>query len=215
HHPLHLTQSKISDAVDTGLRWAEKAYETDPRARFFFLMWNCLWKSGASIIHGHAQVTMTSDTHYAKVEQWRSAAAFYRHRVGSDYFDDLFGVHQALNLGFEWRGTRVFAYLTPIKEKEIILIAPFITDELRQAIYLALSALSGKMGVTSFNLAIYHPPFGPHDEAWRDFPTIVRIVDRGDPMNKTADMGAMELYASSVISSDPFAVAATLRQQFQ
>jgi hypothetical protein len=39
---------------------------------------------------------------------------------------------------------------------------------------------------------------------------MVRFLDRGDPMNKTADIGAMELYASSVISSDPFQVAAVL-----
>jgi hypothetical protein len=39
-------------------------------------------------------------------------------------------------------------------------------------------------------------------------------VDRGDPHNKTADIGAMELYAASVIASDPFRVAETLREAF-
>ena len=41
------------------------------------------------------------------------------------------------------------------------------------------------------------------------------MVDRGDPMNRTADFGAMELYASSVVSSDPFRVAAALRECVQ
>ena len=31
--------------------------EQDPAAKYFFFLWNCLWKSGASIIHGHAQAT--------------------------------------------------------------------------------------------------------------------------------------------------------------
>jgi hypothetical protein len=43
---------------------------------------------------------------------------------------------------------------------------------------------------------------------------VVRIVDRGDPNNKTADIGAMELYAASVIASDPFRVAEALREVF-
>ena len=36
------------------------------------------------------------------------------------------------------------------------------------------------------------------------------MVDRGDPANRTADFGAMELYAASVVSSDPFKVARTI-----
>ncbi len=43
---------------------------------------------------------------------------------------------------------------------------------------------------------------------------LFRLVDRGDPMNRTSDIGAMELYASSVISSDPFAVARVMRERF-
>jgi hypothetical protein len=40
---------------------------------------------------------------------------------------------------------------------------------------------------------------------------MVRIVDRGDPGSPTSDIGAMELYAASVVSADPFEVAARLR----
>jgi hypothetical protein len=36
-------------------------------------------------------------------------------------------------------------------------------------------------------------------------------VDRGDPANRTSDIGAMELYAASVVASDPFRVAEALR----
>jgi len=39
----------------------------------------------------------------------------------------------------------------------------------------------------------------------------VRILDRGNPMNRTVDMAAMELYASSVVSSDPFRVIEAVR----
>ena len=43
-------------------------------------------------------------------------------------------------------------------------------------------------------------------------PTIVRVVDRGDPLARTSDFGAMELYAASVVSSDPFKLAVTLQE---
>lgn len=39
---------------------------------------------------------------------------------------------------------------------------------------------------------------------------IARLVDRGHYMTKTADIGAMELYAASVIASDPFRIIEAL-----
>jgi hypothetical protein len=39
---------------------------------------------------------------------------------------------------------------------------------------------------------------------------MVRIVDRGDPLSRTVDFGGMELYAASVVSSDPLRLARTL-----
>src|SRR5687768_4451680 len=64
HNPLALSRDLIADAFDVGFRWAEKAVEYDPLACYYFFMWNCMWKSGASILHGHAQVTCTRDRHY-------------------------------------------------------------------------------------------------------------------------------------------------------
>jgi hypothetical protein len=58
---------------------------------------------------------------------------------------------------------------------------------------------------------VYLPPLAPDGEDWRRFPPIARIVDRGDASNKTSDMGAMELYAASVIATDPYQVADALR----
>ena len=99
HNPLHLTPEKVSDYVSVGLEWCRKALEADPEAKYPFLMWNCLWRAGGSIIHGHAQVTATRDAHYPKVERLRRAAAGYRSEHGADYFGDLYRVHDALGLG--------------------------------------------------------------------------------------------------------------------
>ena len=39
---------------------------------------------------------------------------------------------------------------------------------------------------------------------------VVRMVDRGDLASRTSDVGGMELFAESVVASDPFWVAEAL-----
>jgi galactose-1-phosphate uridylyltransferase len=222
HNPLIFSSEEVSDYIDTALEWAREAHKVDREARFFFLMWNCLWRSGASIIHGHAQMTLSRDMHYARVEHLRRSALHYREAHGANYFDDLYAAHEALGLTLENGHTRILAYLTPIKEKEVLLISEELDQDLKDSIYKVLKGFVERLGVQSFNLALYHKPFDPAqdepiaevEEDWSGFPVVVRIVDRGAPNNKTADIGAMELYAASVIASDPFRVAEALREAF-
>lgn len=211
HDPLAFTEERIADYIETGFAWARRVHETDEEAKYPFFLWNCLWRAGASIIHGHAQVIVGRGMHYAKVEGLRRAALGYRGATGRSYFDDLYAVHSSLGLALEVDGIRILAYLTPIKEKEVLLISDSLNEGLKRAIYRVLDCYVGGLGVSSFNVALCMPPLGPTQEDWRGFPVLVRILDRGDPMNRTVDMAAMELYASSVVSSDPFRVIEALR----
>ena len=214
HDPLEFTAEEVADYIDTAWTWAQEAHETDPEANYFFFMWNCLWKAAASILHGHAQMTLTRDMHYPRVERLRRAALAYRQRYGANYFDDLYRVHEALGLAFE-NNVRVIATLTPVKEKETLLLCDGLNAQLKEGIYRALRCFTEGLGVTSFNLAIYLPPIAPvQGEDWEGFPILVRLVDRGDPINRTCDIGAMELYAASVIGTDPFFVADLMREYF-
>jgi hypothetical protein len=177
-------------------------------------MWNCLWRAGGSIIHGHAQVTATRSSHYPKVERLRRNALAYKREHGSDYFEDLTRIHDSLGLGIPQEGVRAFASLSPIKEKELVVIGEDPGDaSLGRAVGALLRGYVEDLGVRAFNVAFYMPPLGPTQEDWSDFPTVVYIVDRGDPSNRTSDMGAMELYAASVVASDPFRVAEALRER--
>ena len=214
HNPLHLTPEKVSGYVSVGLEWGLKALQADPEACYPFLMWNCLWRAGGSIIHGHAQVTATRGSHYPKVERLRRNASAYKLEHGSDYFEDLHGIHASLGLDVPLEGTRAFASLSPIKEKELVVIGSEPGDEpLGHAVGALLQGYVEALGVRAFNVAFYMPPLAPTQEDWTDFPTVVYIVDRGDPSNRTSDMGAMELYAASVVASDPFRVAEALRER--
>ena len=214
HSPLVFSEERVSDYIDTAVRWAQAAHETDERAIYPLFVWNCLWKGGASIIHGHAQIVLGRDMHYAKVEGLRRAAECYADTYDSDYFEDLYEVHEAVGLGFEHQKTRVLVHLTPIKEKEVLLISPDLDQGCKASIYKVLRSFVHDMDVRSFNLAIFMRPMGERREEWSKFPVIVRVVDRGDPSNRTSDFGAMDLYGSSTIVSDPFQVVASLRHSF-
>jgi hypothetical protein len=213
HDPLApMDPDVIRDRLLTSRRWALAANEEDPSAKYYFLIWNCLWRAGGSIVHGHTQMTVTRGMHYPRVEMLRRRALEYDAQYGRDYFDDLWLIHDALGLGHERHGARVFASLAPIKESEVIILGRPGEDEtsLATAIAGVISAYR-KQGVVAYNLALLLPPLNADGNDWRRFPAHARLVDRGDPANKTSDIGGMELYAASVVAADPFRLAEVLR----
>jgi len=216
HDPLRFrtdafTVDEVAATLATARTWAEKAHTADPEARFFLLMWNCLWKAAASIIHGHAQMVVGRAFHYARVERLRQDARRHRADHGADYFADLVATHESLGLAERCGNVAMLAHLTPIKERELVLVAPSYEDpDLPLAVWRGLKTFAA-LGVESYNLAVHTPPLGEPDPDWDGFPTVVYLVDRGDPGSRTTDVGGMELYASSVVAADPFGVAEVLR----
>jgi len=196
HNPLKIKKEWIEDYLRTGERWFEEVSRGEEKELQKFFLWNCLWRSGASIVHGHMQLTASKER-YGKLEVLEKAAADYRIKFKNDYIEDLYRVHKSLGLVKENEGERILFYLTPVKEKEIFVISETRkSDEMAGTIYKILRSYLD-MGVQSFNLAI----FQLHDHH------IVRLVDRGSLTDKNSDIGAMELFAASVISSDPFKLA--------
>ena len=106
------------------------------------------------------------------------------------------------------------AHLTPVKEKETVLIADELGGPLKDRLYYVLACFRDQLGVSSFNVVLLMPPIAPAGEDWDGFPTIARVVDRGAAGSRASDIGSVELYASTVVSSDPFEVARTARAAF-
>jgi galactose-1-phosphate uridylyltransferase len=215
HHPLHFTREQVADYVDTAQRWAQKAHKLEPAACYPFFLWNCLWKAGASILHGHAQMVLGQGMHYAKVEAWRRAARRYRASYGTNYFDDLLAVHRALDLAVEHGRAAILPSLTPLKEKETLIVSQRLDNDLKSAIALVLSTMIEGLGVQSFNVALYQPPLADTPENWAGFPHVARIVDRGSLQSKTADVAAMELFGQSIVTTDPFRLVEALRDSVE
>ncbi len=216
YNPLDFDREQVVDYFMTARTWAEAALANDPRARYFLLAWNCLWKAGASIIHGHLQMSLTHDKHYGKIERLRRDAVGYRSHHNRSYFTDLVNLHRSLNLTADPADrVKAIVSLTPLKEREIWLLTDDFSPELAEAVYATL-AFYQSVGVTAFNLAVLMPPLSPPlpnapKEDWSDFPVIVRLVDRGDPLNRSSDVAAFEFFAASVITGDPFRTAADLK----
>ena len=212
HDPLAFDAELVADVLATGRTWAERARADDPDARNYVLIWNCLWRAGGSIVHGHAQVLLGAGPHYARLERWRRDSASYADIHRASLLDDMVGVHRDLGLAADaGHGVWTLAHLTPIKEREVIVAAPPGSDErdpaFAGAVGRALIALRDRLGVRSFNLALWRSPL---DGRWQDFGPIVRIVDRGDLAARPSDIGAMELYGTPIVGSDPYELVEAL-----
>lgn len=210
--PLAFTEESVVAQVRLASEWLATAHAHDPRAAYPYLMWNCLWRSGGSIVHGHSQVSLARGRHYAKIERLRSDTAAYRSQHDANLFDDLWAVHQSLGLAQEVTGVRVLVHLTPLKEKEVVLVAPALDDRAAFAIYWTLSRFRDRLGVRSFNMGALMPPLGVASEDWTGFPVVIRIVDRGDLSTRTSDIGGMEMFAEPVVAADPFQVYRALTE---
>lgn len=210
HHPLRFTADQVADYVETAQQWARRAHRADPQACYPLFLWNGLWRGGASILHGHAQMVLTRGMHYAKVEMWRQATHCYRETHGRDYFADLIAAHRALGLALDHGTAVILPSLTPVKEKETLILSPQLDDDFTSALYHVLSTFVEKLGVQSFNLVLYQPPLSDTPEDWEGFPFTFRILDRGRLSSTTSDIGAMEFFAQSVVTTDPFRVADVL-----
>ncbi len=212
HNPLMFTRERLRDYFDVAAQWFAKAHEVNPKAIYPFYMWNCLWNAGSSVIHGHAQITLTEGQAYAKIEEMRSHALEYQEEYKTNYFEDDFKIHENLGLAFEKEGIKIISKITPVKEKEIVLIGKAFDANLATITGEVLKNVKERLGVVTFNVGVIIPPMAKTPEVWDHMPVIVRIVDRGNLSSKTADIGAMELFAQSVIGSNPYTVINELKK---
>ncbi|NLB01124.1 MAG: hypothetical protein GX837_09245 [Methanomicrobiales archaeon] len=194
--PYVTTEARIADMIGVAIRWCQDANRANPRAIHPFIIWNHLWRAGASIVHSHAQVLLTH-LPYAAPARLERVREEYRRRYGSDYLDDLFSVHTAVGLGLTYKSARIMANLTPRKEHEVAIIAESPRD-IAPALTKVLECYHN-IGVQSYNAAVYMPPLG------EDGRYITWVVDRGDLHSRTSDIGGMELYAGTpIVASDPY-----------
>jgi len=210
HNPLEFNLKEFSDYINTAFQWFDMVLKENEDYKFPFFVWNCLPRAGASQVHGHAQILMTRDRSYAKVESLKRVIEEYKKETKSDYFKDLYKVHKSLGLSHKSGEVKLFASITPIKEKEIIVISPgppSTMDQTKKIVFNILRCFIDVFGVESFNMSISCPLLNRVN----DPPYIIQIVDRGNIFKSTADIGGMELFGSTVVADDPYMIIKKLK----
>jgi hypothetical protein len=214
HDPLAFDTELIADVLASGRAWADRARQDDPRAGNYFLAWNCLWRAGGSVVHGHAQVLLGSGPHVARLERLRRDVERYRTPAGADLLADIVSLHRDLGLVRDLGDVALVAHLTPAKERELLVVGAVGSDEREpsfvEAVARTLAAVRDRIGVRSFNLALWRPPLSDGAADWAWLPPMVHIVDRGDPFQRSSDIGALELYGTPIVASDPYELLASL-----
>ena len=157
-------------------------------------------------------MTLARGRHYGKIERLRADAAAYEANHGVGYFGDLTAVHTSLGLASDRDGVRRLAHLSPLKEKEVVLLADAFDDAAAWAIHDTLAVFRDALGVRSFNMGVLLAPMTGDPTGWEGFPVVIRMVDRGSLGTRTSDIGGMEMFAESVVASDPFAVHQALSE---
>jgi hypothetical protein len=214
-NPLDFTREKVVDYIDTGREWAERMHSLKPEAKYFLFFWNCLKRAGATQSHGHCQVLLATGKHYSKIEILRKSALEYKKSYNSNYFDDLFEVHQALGYATENGGIRFLSYLTPLKYDEVIILSDTLKSAFKTGLFDMLALFRDELKTTSFNFGLITPPFGDTQESWEGFPCIGHIIDRGSYDDRTSDFGGFELFGATMVLGDPYLLATKIRNYFR
>jgi hypothetical protein len=246
HHPLNATAEQLVDYLETAHKFFDRVHALDPKARFPHMMWDAGARASASQPHQHMQMSITQDSYYTRAEHTRLAALnYYRgwdsyfdyhddaaaaaaagggsephHGAGRNYWADVVTVHEALGLAVRYKRSAILSYLTPIKERELIVVTESSASPcFATLIAVAVAAMRDDVGTRAFSLAVLLEAYGKSgkDDNGRrrhagrqrlidkvPYPAIARVVDRGSPSDKRSDVGAMEFFGANNVGADPF-----------
>jgi len=206
HDPFKFTRESILDSLRVAVRWFDATADPSRGFNYPFLMWNCRWRAGASLEHGHMQMTMAKDRPYPKLTALQLAAGRYRDQYGQDYFQDMYRAHEQIGLGFRRGQIQLVVSVCPFRDRETLIVGPRLNDELAAIVYEVLDTYRAHAGLQSFNIGVLHPPVD-WGKAWQDFPVMVRVIDRLSVGELGCDISGLSVFAGiDAIATDPYSV---------
>eukprot|EP00760_Papus_ankaliazontas_P028843 PhM_4_TR4024/c0_g1_i1/m.47066 len=216
HHPLKFSAAAIEDYLTTAYRWFSAVRAQDPLAAFPHLMWDAGPRAAASQVHQHLQLIMTKKKYLARAEQTRLDAARYELKYpAANYWADVAAAHDAVGLAVRLGPCAVMSSVTPIKERELIVVCASGADpSFARLLYIALRTMIDDVGTRAFSAGItFEPLMASHRES--HYPAVARIVDRGPPTETRNDVGAMEFFGSYNVGADPYHIMPFLRNRVE
>ena len=241
HDLADVTLDVMTDVCSTMASWFKKipAVDSTRSGQHHYAMWDYNARASASQPHIHIQIM--SNRHFLTRHEDTIIAAWDYHlrHPGRNYWPDVVRAHEEVGLGIRHEACVVLPYLTPIKEKELIVLGPSIdTPCFARLWYTVIRVLREKYGNRAFSSAVTPEPSRAsveqdyrdaqkngdaaagrgreRDAAWkhvvRTFPAIARTVDRGVPGDLRSDVGAQELYGGYNVAADPFSMMEHLQE---
>ena len=180
HKKEELNFSDFLNGFDLALKWFELQ-----NSQIKVLIFNYGLRAGASIEHPHFQIISLDEIPY-KVKDFYEKIEKYNEEFNSNYLNDLFLVLEELDLARKLNNLNLIINLTPFKDKEIFFFDDKI-ENCKKEISLILSTY--KEFSENFNLFLLESNKG----------LLGYIVDRGEKEKINSDIGALEIYAFSVV----------------
>jgi len=206
HDLVTLTVEDITELFEAAAAYM-KAASGMHAAPFWVVIQNGGPRSASTVDHAHLQVLGRTDRHFGYPA---GVAALTWPR----YWQTTAKVHLDLGLAVDVGGAALaYANLAPVKERDLTALTNGPLVDGARAVWPLLQSLI-TAGTTSWSLAAIVNPrlLGLPVDAYREWPDVIwRVVDRGDIASRAADIGAAELYASTVVAADPYVVADLLR----
>jgi len=200
-NPYKVSEPAFIEAIQTAFTWFDKVGEGYP-----FLMWNCLWKSGASVVHTHMQMTMAHRKPYAYMRKIRKANTMCIESYEKPYFKAWRQAHDSLGLSYKTEYGEIVSSITPVKERELVCFPKDITPETIGSMIYSVKEAYLEAGVQSFNMGLYIPKSS-------SIPLHFRFVDRGKLDTKTTDFGGVEVLAEEkIVGNDPYNVLMSIKE---
>lgn len=210
HNPLDLDVPGLVDMLNQSAAWFEEVARTDPSQQFGNLICDVGKRASASQVHMHFQAWTTRAQFSAGFARMHAAAQLYEERHDASYWAALIEAHAAAGLVLRVGSAYVFPHLCPAKEKEVLVIDPRPTQDFFRAAALVMVALREQAGTRSLSMGAALPY--PQRRGDADMPALLRIVDRGNPLDARGDTGGFEYFTSPYVGSDPYTVLAALRR---
>jgi diadenosine tetraphosphate (Ap4A) HIT family hydrolase len=199
HNMFTMNEQEFVALFDTGLAYARLALEKTG-CDSFVLFENGGPKSAGTVRHTHVQVVGRRGRHFAYAERVSALG-------GSAYWSLQRRTHELLGLVRSYGPATAWLNVVPTKERDSTVLSDTVGEGAR-AVFRVLNSFF-RTGTTSFSLAAILNPYwlsqGSSGVAYQGWPNVVwRLVDRGDMRAPHSDIGSAELFASTVVSTDPF-----------
>ncbi len=214
----------VEDAFETSLELPRKLTTAGVDVRYLTINGNYLGPAGASIAHPHFQV-VGGDLPFTYLENIMGLSRQYFQKHGTCYWSDLVDLEKEKDKRYigstgsvEW-----LASFSPSGTNEVIGVLPkrsqFLELDGNDVSGLARGVVNvlfgyAKMGISTFNFAIYSGPLGDSDDSFRCF---IRIISRQNVYEnyRTDDYFLQKLLDNELILTPPEVLAKNLQLHFE